>query len=301
MLLKGVIDCPEMPLNVSRSSLQNDGYVRKMSDYITRKVADRLVSEFNTHRAEYQGYWKDIHPFVKYGCIKDEKFYDRVKNAVIYRTTKDEYLTAEEYKKQYIDEGKDFIMYYTSDEKRQAQMIDMFTSEGRAVVVMDTLIDNNFMSFMEYSGKDDKIQFRRVDAGVDGLTEDIKADEDEEKKLCEIFREQTGDKELEVKLVSLKSDEMPAMITVEEQSRRFTEMSKQWGGGMSLPEKRTLTLNLKHPLVNYLKKEDADPETVKLVCEQIVDIAEMARQPLEADRMVAFLKRSTVILTKAVN
>ncbi len=298
MLLKGVIDCPDMPLNVSRSFLQNDGYVKKMSDYITRKVADRLVSEFNTRREDYQGYWKDIHPFVKYGCIKDEKFFDRVKKAVIYRTTAGEFLTAEEYKKKNIDEGKDFVMYYTSDEKRQAQMVEMFVSQGKDVAVMDTLIDNNFMSFLEYSDKDDKITFRRVDAGLDGLTEDVKTDEDAEKKLCEIFREALDDKELEVKLVSLMSDEMPAMITVDEQNRRFSEMSRQWGGGMDLPEKRTLTLNAKHPLVSFVQTTE-DGDMRKLVCEQLMDLAEMARQPLMADRMVAFLKRSTVILGKA--
>ena len=300
MLLKGAIDCPDLPLNVSRSFLQNDGYVRKMSDYITRKVADRLVSEFNTHRKDYEGYWKDIHPFVKYGCIKDEKFYERVKEAVIYRTTAGEFLTAKEYKTKNIDEGAEFIMYYTSDEKRQAQMIEMFTSQGRDVVVMDTLIDNNYMSFLEYSGKNEKITFRRVDAGLDGLTDEVKADEEQEKKLCEIFREALNDKELEIKLVSLKTDELPAMITVEEQSRRFTEMSRQWGGGMEIPEKRTLTLNLKHPLVAYLTKDDASEEKRKLVCEQIYDLAEMARQPLVAERMVAFLKRSTQILSLAV-
>ena len=300
MLLKGCIDCPDLPLNVSRSFLQNDGYVRKMNDYITRKVADRLVSEFNTHRSDYQGYWKDIHPFVKYGCIKDEKFYERVKDAIIYRTTKDEFLTAGEYKTKNIDEGKDFVMYYTSDEKRQAQMTEMFTAQGKDVVVMDTLIDNNFMSFMEYSAKDDKIQFRRVDAGLDGLTEDTVSDTGAEEKLRQLFRDALDDKELDIKLVSLKSDEMPAMITVEEQSRRFSEMSRQWGGGMDIPEKRTLTLNGKHPLVAYLQKEEADEALKKQVCEQIMDLAEMARQPLVAERMVAFLKRSTEILSKAV-
>ncbi|MBQ3761829.1 MAG: molecular chaperone HtpG [Clostridia bacterium] len=299
MLLKGCIDCPELPLNVSRSFLQNDGYVRKMNDYITRKVADRLVSEFTTHRKEYEGYWKDIHPFVKYGCIKDEKFYERVKSAIIYRTTAGEFLTKDEYKNRNIDEGKDFVMYYTSDEKRQAQMIEMFTAQNRDVVVMDTLIDNNFMSFMEYTARDDKIQFRRVDASTDALTEDAKADEESEKQLKEIFQTALNDKELEVKLVSLKSDELPAMISVDEQSRRFSEMSRQWGGGMEIPEKRTLTLNVKHPLVDYLKSTD-DEEMKKLVCEQILDLAEMARQPLVAERMLAFLKRSTQILSKAV-
>ena len=299
MLLKGVIDCPDLPLNVSRSFLQNDGYVRKMSDYITRKVADRLMSEFNTKREDYQKYWKDIHPFVKYGCIRDEKFFSRVKEAIIYRTTAGEFLTAKEYKQRNC-EGDETLMYYTSDEKRQAQMIEMFTSQGKDVVVMDTLIDNHFMSFLEYAAKEDQVKFRRVDAGLDGLTEEGETDVEAEKKLQELFREATGEKELDVKLATLKSDEMPAMITVEEQSRRFTEMSREWGGGMQMPEKRTLTLNRKHPLIAYLEREDGDADMRKTVCEQVVDLAEMARQPLTAERMVAFLKRSTKILGLAV-
>ena len=288
-----------LPLNVSRSFLQNDGYVRKMSDYITRKVADRLMSEFNTKREDYQKYWKDIHPFVKYGCIRDEKFFSRVKEAIIYRTTAGEFLTAKEYKQRNC-EGDETLMYYTSDEKRQAQMIEMFTSQGKDVVVMDTLIDNHFMSFLEYAAKEDQVKFRRVDAGLDGLTEEGETDVEAEKKLQELFREATGEKELDVKLATLKSDEMPAMITVEEQSRRFTEMSREWGGGMQMPEKRTLTLNRKHPLIAYLEREDGDADMRKTVCEQVVDLAEMARQPLTAERMVAFLKRSTKILGLAV-
>ena len=299
MLLKGVIDCPDLPLNVSRSFLQNDGQVKKISDYITRKVADRLVSEFNTKKADYEGYWKDIHPFVKYGCIRDEKFYDRVKSAVIFKTTKGEYLTQKEYHDRNSD-GEETVMYYTSDEKRQAQMIEMFVSQDKDVVVMDTLIDNNFMSFMEYSAKDGKIQFRRVDAGLDGLTENGANDANAEEKLQETFRTVTDDKTLEVKVVALKSEEMPAMITVDEQARRFSEMSRQWGGGMQMPEKRTLTLNSKHPLVRFLMENSADDEKTTLVCEQLVDLAEMARQPLVAERMVNFLKRSTRILSIAV-
>ncbi len=299
MLLKGVIDCPDLPLNVSRSFLQNDGQVKKISDYITRKVADRLVSEFNTKKADYQNYWKDIHPFVKYGCIRDEKFFERVKSAIIYKTTSGEYLTHKEYKDKNSD-GDETIMYYTSDEKRQAQMIEMFTSQGKDVVIMDTLIDNNFMSFLEYAAKEDRIQFRRVDAGIDGLTESAEADKEQEEKLQSTFRTVMDDKGLDVKLVSLKSEEMPAMITVEEQSRRFSEMSRAWGGGMQMPEKRTLTLNKKHPLVTFLLNTDGENEKTALVCEQLMDLAEMARQPLVAERMVNFLKRSTKILSLAV-
>ena len=302
MLLKGVIDCPDLPLNVSRSFLQNDGYVKKMSDYITRKVADRLVSEFNTKRADYQNYWKDIHPFVKYGCIRDEKFYDRVKNAIIFKTTKGEYLTIKEYKDQNASSDDKTVVYYTSDEMRQAQMIEMITNQDKDVAVMETLIDNNFMSFLEYSGKDEKLSFRRVDAGIEELTEK-EGDKDEEllKRLTDEFRNAADDQELEVKMVALKSDEMPAMITVDEQNRRFQEMSRQWGGGMSIPEKRTLTLNDKHPLVRYLKKEENSADMRNMVIEQIIDLAEMARQPLLAERMVAFFKRSTKILSLAVS
>lgn len=139
-------------------------------------------------------------------------------------------------------------------------MIEMFTSQGKDVVVMDTLIDNHFMSFLEYAAKEDQVKFRRVDAGLDGLTEEGETDVEAEKKLQELFREATGEKELDVKLATLKSDEMPAMITVEEQSRRFTEMSREWGGGMQMPEKRTLTLNRKHPLIAYLEREDGDAD-----------------------------------------
>ena len=299
MLLKGAIDCPDLPLNVSRSFLQNDGYVKKMAAYITRKVADRLVTEFNTHREDYQKYWDDIHPFVKYGCIKDEKFYDRVKKALIFKTSKGEYLTLEEYKKANCEEGKDAVVYYTSDEKRQAQMIAMYVDQGKDVVVLDTLIDNNFVSFMEYTERENKLAFKRVDAAADDLTDQLDVSEEERKALEDMFRASTGDDELEVQLKPFKSDELISMITVDEQSRRFSEMSRQWGRDMNLPEKRTLVLNDRHPIVKWLKAAE-DGETRKAVCGQIVDLAEMARQPLVAERMVEFLKRSNALLTMLV-
>ena len=299
MLLKGAIDCPDLPLNVSRSFLQNDGYVKKMAAYITRKVADRLVTEFNTHREDYQKYWDDIHPFVKYGCIKDEKFYDRVKKALIFKTSKGEYLTLEEYKKANCEEGKDAVVYYTSDEKRQAQMIAMYVDQGKDVVVLDTLIDNNFVSFMEYTERENKIAFKRVDAAADDLTDQLDVSEEERKALEDMFRASTGDDDLEVQLKPFKSDELISMITVDEQSRRFSEMSRQWGRDMNLPEKRTLVLNDRHPIVKWLKAAE-DGETRKAVCGQIVDLAEMARQPLVAERMVEFLKRSNALLTMLV-
>ena len=299
MLLKGVIDCPDLPLNVSRSFLQNDGYVKKMAAYITRKVADRLLSEFNNRREDYQKYWDDIHPFVKYGCIRDEKFYERVKPALLYKTSAGDYMTLEEYKNKDCP-GEETTVYYASDEKRQAQMIRLYTEQGKDVVLLDTLIDNNFISFLEYTEREQKLKFLRVDAAADGLTDDGEAmSEDDLKRLGELFKKATGDDTLIVEARPFKSDDLIAMITVDEQSRRLTEMSRQWGRDMNLPEKRTLVLNRKHPVVQYLEKQE-DGERTQQLCAQVFDLAEMARQPLVADRMVEFLKRSNALLTMLI-
>ena len=300
LLLKGVVDCPDLPLNVSRSYLQNDGYVKKLSAYITRKVADRLVSEFNTKREDYQKYWDDIHPFVKYGCIRDEKFYDRVKDAILLKTTDGEYMTLKEYGDKHFTDT-DTTIYYATDEKRQAQMIALYKEQGKDVVLFDTLIDTNFMSFLEYSGKDEKKpKFMRVDASTDGLTEGGDADEEERKALESKFRKALSDDTLDVKLAQFKNAGIPAMVTVEEQSRRFTEMSRQWGNGFSMPEKRTLTLNASHPLVKYLTKAEEEGDVTKMVCQQVADLAEMGRQMLDGDRLSQFLTRSSQLLTMLV-
>ena len=297
LLLKGVVDCPDLPLNVSRSFLQNDGYVKKLSGYITRKVADRLTTEFNTHREDYQRYWDDIHPFVKYGCIRDEKFYDRVKDVILFKTTDGEYLTLKEYGDRAFD-GDKKIVFYASDPQRQAQMIKLYTDSGKPVVLLDTMIDNNFISFMEYSGKNE-VTFRRVDASMEGLTEDGAEKNEETRAALEaLFRKALSDEQLSVQMEQFKSSEMPAMITVEEQSRRFTEMSRAWGGSYNLPEKRTLVLNAAHPLIRYLETADAEAELTRDVCEQVADLAEMSRQTLSPERMVAFLARSNKLLTE---
>ncbi len=299
LLLKGVIDCPDLPLNVSRSFLQNDGYVRKMSAYITRKVADRLLSEFNNNREEYQRYWDDIHPFVKYGFMRDDKFYDRAKMALLFKTTAGTYLTLEEYRNRNAD-GDECTVYYTSDEKRQAQMIKLYTDQGKDVIILNTLIDTNFISFLEYAEHDQKITFRRVDAAADSLTEDGEVSEDDRAKLETRFRAAMNDSEIAVTLKPFKSDDMIAMITVDEQNRRMSEMSARWGGrDMNLPEKRTLVLNSKHPLIHWIESAP-DGEETDSVCAQVADLAEMARQPLVAERMVEFLKRSNALLTKLI-
>ena len=299
LLLKGVIDCPDLPLNVSRSFLQNDGYVRKMSAYITRKVADRLLSEFNNNREEYQRYWDDIHPFVKYGFMRDDKFYDRAKKALLFKTTAGTYLTLEEYRNRNAD-GDECTVYYTSDEKRQAQMIKLYTDQGKDVIILNTLIDTNFISFLEYAEHDQKITFRRVDAAADSLTEDGEVSEDDRAKLETRFRTAMNDSEIAVTLKPFKSDDMIAMITVDEQNRRMSEMSARWGGrDMNLPEKRTLVLNSKHPLIHWIESAP-DGEETDSICAQVADLAEMARQPLVAERMVEFLKRSNALLTKLI-
>jgi molecular chaperone HtpG len=294
MLLKGAIDCPDLPLNVSRSFLQNDGYVRKMSAYITRKVADRLISEFTGKREDYEKYWNDIHPFVKYGCIRDEKFYDRVKDAILFKTTDDRHLTLAEYRDKNF-EGDNKTVFYTSDEKRQAQMVQLYTTAGKDVVQLGTLIDSNFISFLEAKDKDG-LKFQRVDGGMDGLTDEGGSDEMRQ-KLETLFREGLSQKDLPVELKSFKTDELPAMITVDEQSRRFSEMSKAFGG-YAVPERPTLVLNARHPLIGFLQTAPEGDLTTMIV-KQVMDLAEMARSPLESERMVAFLKRSSELLTLA--
>ena len=249
MLLKGVIDCPDLPLNVSRSFLQNDGYVKKLSAYITRKVADKLTGLFNSERDNYQKYWDDIHPFVKYGCMRDAKFFDQVKDTLLYKTTKGEYLTLQEYLSK--NEGKlgGKKVIYTNDPTRQSASVAMYDAEGIDVVVMDALIDLNFLSFMEYSSGVEGLTFARVDADSQTfqkeMTEDEKKQsEEDEKKLADVLHKATGKEDLTVKLASLKDESLPAMLTQEEQGRRFSEMSRIYGQNFKLPETHTLVLNV---------------------------------------------------------
>ena len=301
MLLKGVIDCPDLPLNVSRSFLQNDGYVRKISSYITRKVADRLVSEFTNKREDYQTYWNDIHPFVKYGCIRDAKFFERVKSALIFKTVYDYYLTLVEYAQKYCDGDDKKTVYYTSEPKRQTQMIELYKAQDKDVVVLDSLIDTNYISFLENAAdKEHPYAFLRVDAGLSGLTESGETDETARLALEEKFRRALSEETLTVKLEPFKSEDLPAMITVDEQSRRFSEMSKLWGNkGFSMPEQKTLTLNANHALVKHLEASE-DAALNDMLCQQIYDLSDMARSPLESERMVAFLKRSQELLTRLI-
>ena len=299
-LLKGVIDCPDLPLNVSRSFLQNDGTVKKLSAHITKKVADKLCGLFNTERETYQKYWDDIAPFVKFGAMRDQKFYEQVKKAILYKTTDGRYLTLEENKTANADKA-DKKVYYTNDPKRQAASVALYTNRGIDVVVMDHIIDGNFQSFMEYSGGEEGLTFARVDADVSGLLEDSEEGKElNQETIQAMFRKALGKDDLPVNLQSLSDAELPAMVTEDEQIRRMKEMSRLYGQSFDMPDRFTLVLNRRNKAIQELAARDPENETTQLLCQQIYDLARMSAQPLEADEITAFLKRSQKLVAMAV-
>ncbi len=296
MLLKGVLDCPDLPLNVSRSFLQNDGYVKKLSAHITKKVADKLNGLFNTERKQYETYWDDIHPFVKYGCMRDNKFFDMVKPSILYKTTAGDYLTLDEYKAR--NEGKaEKKIYYTTEQNRQAAAVSLYTDKGMDVVVMDTLIDMNFMSFMEYSGGMEGTQFVRVDADVTGLTEDTEEGKDiSQEDMEKLFKAALSDDTLTVKMEALSDHDLPLMLTEDEQMRRYKEMSAIYGQEMAFPTRYTLVLNRLCPAIRSLAAMENE-ETAHLICKQMFDIARLSSRPLEAKDLQEFITRSNKLLS----
>ena len=301
MLLKGVIDCPDLPLNVSRSFLQNDGYVRKISAHITRKVADRLTGMFNTDRPSFEKYWPDIHPFIKYGCMRDEKFYERMKDVLLYKTVDGRFLTLAEYTAQNGEKAPDKVLY-TSDESRQDAMIRLYRDQGIDVVVLDTPIDVNFASFMEYSEqKDGKLRFCRVDADTESLkAQDAETPALDAEALTKLFREATGMESLKVELQALRDEQLPAMLVEDEQTRRFKDMSRLYGEkGFSLPDDFTLVLNSRSALVSALAGAK-DPQRAQLIAAELYDLAELSRAPLSPQQMTAFLSRSMRLCELAV-
>ncbi len=302
MLLKGVIDCPDLPLNVSRSFLQNDGTVKKLSAHITKKVADKLTGMFNTERETYEKYWDDIHPFVKFGCMKDGKFFEQVKKALLFKLTDGRYLTLEEYRTANADKA-DKKVYYTNDPKRQAASVAMYTGRGIDVAVMEHLIDGNFQSFLEYSGNqgEEGVQFARVDADVSGLREE--SDEGanvDQAKLAEMFRKAIGQEKLPVSLEALSDETLPAIVTEDEQMRRMKEMYRAYGQSFMLPDRCTLVLNRRNATVQALAERDPEDEMTMLFCRQLYDLARMSAKPLEAEEITEFLKRSQKLVEMAV-
>ena len=298
MLLKGAIDCPDLPLNVSRSFLQNDGYVNKIASHITKKVADKLTSLFNTEKEQYFKYWDDINPFVKFGCLKDEKFYEKVKEAIVLKTVDEEYLTPEEFKTDKI--------YYTDDMVQQSQYINMYKGSDVKIAVMNGPLDNHFMSYLEYKNTG-KFKFVRVDSD---LTENMKDSENtlsaEELEAIasactEGLKKASANDKLKVKAESMKSS-MPAVILLSEESRRMQEMAKMYGGlGFPMENDVTIVLNASNKTIKKLQelnKSGADPELEEMLCNQVYDLACLAHKPMEADAMTKFIERSSKILDK---
>ena len=305
LLLKGTLDCPDIPLNVSRSFLQNDGNVAKMSGYITRKVADKLLSIFKKDREEYNGYWGDISPFIKYGCIKDRDFYDKMKDALLLKTLSGSYSTIEEFKEANKDTTGDTI-YYVSSEAQQAAYIKMFKDEGMDAAVLVTNLDNPFISYIE--SYDSSTRFKRIDSELsDTLKTDGESDNTQGEQLQELFRKVMNNDKLEVKAENIKAAGVSAVMLQSEQGRRMEEMAKMFGGAGMPPNmfasERTLMLNLNSPLVKSLvalSGDEARSGDVEIIAKQVYDLAQMSHRPLNADEMTEFIERSNKILEMAL-
>lgn len=298
LLLKGVIDCPDMPLNVSRSFLQNDGEVQKIAQHITKKVSDKLHQIFKNDRPSYEKYWNDISAFIKFGCLKDEKFYDRMKDILLFKTIEGEYKTLEEYPKA---EGNK--IYYVTDENLQAQYISMFKENGLTAAVLTHAIDPHFISLLEYKNPEE-MKFLRIDADLgealkvsqpEAESEDAKkAQEEENNKLIECVKACLPDEKLEYKVESLKATETPAVILLSEYARRIQDMNKVLGESFAPEGQVTLVLNSENEIVK--KIPSLTEENRKLVCEHIYDLALMAHKPLSAEQMSKFIARNVKLL-----
>jgi len=304
LLLKGVIDCSDLPLNVSRSFLQRDSNVEKISRHITKKVADKLNDLFKKDRAQYCNFWEDINPFIKYGCIREEKFYDGVKDIIIFKTTSDEYKTLKEYLN--TEEKGEKKVFYVSDVKQQAQYIKMFKEQGMEALILNTSIDNHFISFLEM--KENTIKFNRIDSDISNtLKQEDSIDEPNTEfleKLINVFKSTLNKPNLTIKGESLKSSDIPGIMLLSEQSRRMQEMNKMFGGmnmGDMFKKEETLMLNLNNNLVKDLvniSEDESKKEESKLLCEQVYDLARMSQEQLDGDSMAEFIARSNLILNK---
>lgn len=301
LLLKGVIDCPDLPLNVSRSALQNDGFVKKISDYITKKVADKLSGMFKTERETYESYWDDLSPFIKFGCLKDDKFNDKMMNYILYKNLDNKYLTLDEY----LEAGKDKYentVFYTDNEKVQSQYINMFKEQEIDAVVLTHNIDTPFITHQEQ--KHEGVRFTRIDSDITNtFKEEVSEEElkDTTDKLTDTFRKALENDKLNVKVEKLKNTDISSMITLPEETRRMQDMMKMYSmmGNMDPSmfggEGQTLVLNANNNLVQYIL-ENPEGENTKTVCEQLYDLALLAHAPLEAEAMTKFIARSNQIL-----
>lgn len=312
MLLKGVIDCPDLPLNVSRSALQNDGFVKKISDYITKKVADKLSGMCKTDKETYEKYWDDISPFIKFGCLKDDKFCDKMNDYILFKNLDDKYLTMAELIKPAEDaeteeatenaENKEQqTIYYVTDRQQQSQYINMFKESGMDAVILEHNIDQPFVQQLE--GKNEQVRFLRIDADLtDNLKEETSEEELKEitESLTETFKKALNNENLDVKVEKLKNASISSMITMSEDSRRMQDMMRMYsmqGMDMSMfgGAGETLVLNANNDLVKYIV-ENKDSENVPMMCEQLYDLAVIANKPLAPEKMTKFIARSNEIM-----
>ena len=306
LLLKGVIDCPDLPLNVSRSFLQNDRDVSKISKHIVKKVADKLKSLYKNERENYEKFWDDIQVFIKFGCLKDESFYDKVKDSILFKTINSQYITLNDYLENCKEKHENKV-FYVSNEEQQSQYIKLFKDYGLDAVILDSTIDNHFISMIEF--KNQGVHFNRIDADLSDILKENDNEDNKEIKtdIENLFKDVIGDRINNYSVESLKSEDTPAIILISEQSRRMSEMRSQFAGmdfGMSFEEEKTLVINNNSSIVKKLvslKDDESKKEQIPLICNQIVDIALLSNKELDSKQLDEFIKRNNQLMSMVIS
>ena len=306
LLLKGVIDCPDLPLNVSRSFLQNDRDVSKISKHIVKKVADKLKSLCKNEREKYESFWDDIQVFIKYGCLKDEGFYDKIKEYILYKDLDGKYITLKDYL-EYAKDKHENKVFYVVDKEQQSQYIKLFKEYDLNAVILDCTIDNNFITFLEY--KESGVRFKRIDSDLSDVLKDKDEEKDEkaDEEIVNFFKEKIGDRVQKYSVESLKKEDTPAVILISEESRRMMEMQSRFAGldyGFDLKEEKTLVINDRNPLIKKvlsLRDDETKKEAVDVICNQIVDLALLANKELGAEELDLFIKRSNELMSIVIS
>ena len=306
LLLKGVIDCPDLPLNVSRSFLQNDRDVSKISKHIVKKVADKLKSLYKNERENYEKFWDDIQVFIKFGCLKDESFYDKVKDSILFKTINSQYITLNDYLENCKEKHENKV-FYVSNEEQQSQYIKLFKDYGLDAVILDSTIDNHFISMIEF--KNQGVHFNRIDADLSDILKENDNEDNKEIKtdIENLFKDVIGDRINNYSVESLKSEDTPAIILISEQSRRMAEMRSQFAGmdfGMNFEEEKTLVINNNSSIVKKLvslKDDESKKEQISLICNQIVDIALLSNKELDSKQLDEFIKRNNQLMSMVIS
>lgn len=306
LLLKGIIDCPDLPLNVSRSFLQNDRDVSKISKHIVKKVSDKLKALFKSERENYEKFWDDIQVFIKFGCLKDEGFYDKIKDIILFKTIDSEYVTLNDYLEKCKEKHENKV-FYISDEEQQSQYIKLFKEYKLDAIILDTTIDNHFISFVEFKNAD--VRFNRIDADLSDILKESndKDSIDVKSNIENLFKEFVGERIKNYSVESLKSESTPAIILISEQSRRMVEMKSQFAGmnfGMDFEEEKTLVINNNSSIIKNLvtlKDDESKKKQVELICNQIVDIALLSNKELSPSELDEFIKRNNKLMEHLIS